>query len=419
MADPSNHVTGDRPHDAPFGQRLSLLSGVRVLDLTRFLAGPFASMVLADLGASVLKVEPLTGDTTRVINPYFFGGDSAYFLSVNRNKESIAIDLRAPGSREIMHRLIESHDVILDNMREGQRSALGLSFEDLQTINPRIISCSVTGFGSDGPYSSRPAYDIIVEALGGIMSLTGPEGGPSVRAGVPIGDIAAGLYAAIATLSALKSLETTGIGVHVDVSMLDCQVSLLSYLAQYYFTGGLVARHQGRAHLSIPTYDTFLTRDGRDIVIAANSQEMWGALCGVLGHDELTVDVRFLTPADRLTHREELTPILRSLIATMDLEDLYGALVEADVPVAPIHSIEAALSDEQVTHRRMVVTSPHRSGSEFVTLGVPVKAEASVGEEFSSPPGLGGETDRVLRDLGFTDDEIRGFHDEGIVRSAD
>jgi CoA:oxalate CoA-transferase len=419
MADSPEQESGKARQAAPPGQRLALLSGVRVLDLTRFLAGPFATMVLADLGASVLKVEPLTGDSTRAINPYFFEGDSAYFLSVNRNKESIALDLRSPASREIMRRLIASYDVIVDNLREGQRSDLGLSYEDLKQINPRIISCSVTGFGSDGPYSSRPAYDIIVEALGGIMSLTGPEGGPSVRAGVPIGDIAAGLYAAIATLAGLQSLEATGHGVHVDVSMLDCQVSLLSYLAQYYFTGGLVAKHQGRAHLSIPTYDTFVTKDGADIVIAANTQEMWVALCNVLGHGELTTDDRFITAANRLAHRNDLTPILQQLIGDADLADLYEDLVAAGVPVAPIKSIDATLEDAQVVHREMVVTSPHRSGTDFQTLGVPVKSEQARGVGFSSPPGLGGETDRVLRDLGYSDAEIRALYAEKVVASPD
>lgn len=403
----------------PPGRRLSLLAGLKVLDLTRFLAGPFASMVLADLGATVLKVEPLSGDTTRAINPYFFEGDSAYFLSVNRNKESIAVDLRTPEGREIMGRLVERHDVVIDNLREGQRSNLGLTFDDLKRINPRIINCSLTGFGSDGPYSDRPAYDIIVEALGGIMSLTGPEGGPSVRAGVPIGDIAAGLYSAIAILAALKSLEDTGQAVQVDVSMLDCQVSLLSYLAQYYFIGGIVPTHQGRAHLSIPTYDTFVTKDGADLVVAANTQEMWEALCAVLGHPELTSDKRFLTAADRLRHRHELTAILRGLIGQSDLSDIYDSLVRAEVPVAPIQSVDATLRDPHVSHRQMVVTAPHRSGSEFVTLGVTIKSPETPGQAFSSPPGLGGQTIEVLRSIGYDDDQVRSLIEGGVVVSSD
>jgi CoA:oxalate CoA-transferase len=280
------------------GKRLSLLKDVKVLDLTHFLAGPFGGMVLADMGASVLKVEQLVGDSVRKSPPYFFEGDSAYFLAINRNKDSIALDLRTPEGQEVLRRLVLRSDVVLDNLRAPQRAALGLSYENLERINPRIVSCSITGFGSDGPYSDRPAYDIIVEALGGIMSVTGPVGGPSVRAGVPIGDIVAGLYAAIGTLAGLESRRATGHGTHIDISMLDCQVSLLSYLAQYYLTGGLVATHQGKAHVSIPTYNTFATKDSREIVIAANTEGMWKALCQVLGREDRR----------RAVHRERGTP---------------------------------------------------------------------------------------------------------------
>ena len=269
-------------------------------------------MILADLGAHVTKVEPLTGDATRRSPPYFFQGDSAYFLAINRNKRSLALDIKSPQGRDILRRLVASSDVILDNLRAEQRSAVGLGFDDLQQINPAIVSCSITGFGSDGPYRDRPAYDIIVEAMGGIMSLTGPVGGPSVRAGVPIGDITASLYAAIGTLAGLEARRAHGHGVHIDVGMLDCQISLLSYLAQYYLTGGLVASHQGREHVSIPTYNTFGSRDGREVVVAANTEAMWISLCRVLGREDLPGDARFRTSASRLQHRDELVAILQA-----------------------------------------------------------------------------------------------------------
>jgi CoA:oxalate CoA-transferase len=398
------------------GRRLSLLAGVKVLDLTHFLAGPFGSMVLADMGASVLRVEQLTGDAVRKSPPYFYQGDSAYFLAVNRNKESIALDLRTPQGTEVMRRLVGRADVVLDNLRAPQRAALGLSFGDLKKINPRIVSCSITGFGSDGPYSDRPAYDIIVEALGGVMSLTGPVGGPSVRAGVPIGDITAGLYAAIGTLAGLESRRATGEGTHIDISMLDCQVSLLSYLSQYYFTGGLVASHQGQAHVSIPTYNTFGTSDGREVVIAANTQGMWEALCKVIGRPELPGDERFTDNVARLRHREVLVPILQSEIAGRESGELYEALVAAGVPAAPINPIDSALADPQVRHRDMVVTSPHRAGPDFPTLGSAVKSENSIGEEFQSPPGLGQQSASVLADLGYTPAEIEDMARANVVR---
>jgi CoA:oxalate CoA-transferase len=398
------------------GRRLSLLAGVKVLDLTHFLAGPFGSMVLADMGASVLRVEQLAGDAVRKSPPYFYQGDSAYFLAVNRNKESIALDLRTPQGKEVMRRLVERADVVLDNLRAPQRAALGLSFDDLKKVNPRIVCCSITGFGSDGPYSDRPAYDIIVEALGGIMSLTGPVGGPSVRAGVPIGDITAGLYAAIGTLAGLEARRATGEGTHVDISMLDCQVSLLSYLSQYYFTGGLVASHQGKAHVSIPTYNTFEAGDGREVVIAANTQGMWEALCKVLGRPELPDDERFADNVARLKNRDVLVPILQGEIAGRESGELYEALVAAGVPAAPINPIDSALNDPQVRHRNMVVTSPHRAGPDFPTLGSAVKSKTSTGAEFRSPPGLGEQSQAVLADLGYTPAEIEEMARANVVR---
>lgn len=404
--------------DIPRGLRSSLLSGVVVLDLTRFLAGPFAGMILADLGATVLKVEPLTGDTTRFQAPYFFEGDSAYFLVINRNKKSISLDIRSPQGREILDRLIAKSDIILDNLRAPQRESLRLSYEHLEKVNPRIVSCSLTGFGSDGPYSDRPAYDIIVEALGGIMSLTGPEGGPSVRAGVPIGDITAGLYAVIGVLAGLAYRSRTGKGRHLDISMLDSQVSLLSYLAEYFFIGDLVATHQGRAHVSIPTYNTFTTKDDREIVVAANTQEMWRSLCGVLGRPELPSDPRFTANKDRLAHREELLAILRAEFARRECDEVFNALIEHQVPAAPINTIEEALTDPQVRHRDMVVSVKHRSGQEFLTLGTPVKAEGARGEEFSSPPALGEDTAGILDDLGYSGEELAEFVAAGVVRLA-
>jgi CoA:oxalate CoA-transferase len=405
------------PQRVPPGRRLALLKGVRVLDLTRFLAGPFAAMVLADLGAEVLKVEQLSGDSTRHNPPYYFQGDSAYFLSINRNKTSIALDIRTPQGKEILQQLVRESDVIIDNLRAPQRESLGLAYEDLSRINPGIISCSVTGFGSDGPYSDRPAYDIIVEALAGVMSLTGPIGGPSVRAGVPIGDIAAGLFGAIGALAGLQSRRETGLGVHVDIGMLDCQVSLLSYLAQYYFTGGLVAGHQGREHVSIPTYNTFDTRDGIEIVIAANTQEMWRSLCSVLGRDDLPAEPRFATNETRLQNRDEVVRILQDEIMKWHVADLHAALVEAEVPVAPINAIDTALADPQVLHREMVVTAPHHGGGEFRTLGVPVKSEMSVGPGFISPPALGEHTRAVLHRLGYSDQAIADLEDAGVISS--
>jgi CoA:oxalate CoA-transferase len=409
-------MADETDYDTPRGRRLGLLEGVTVLDLTGFLAGPFASMVLADLGADVIKIEPLSGDSTRNNAPHFFQGDSAYFLSINRNKRSIALNLGDPAGRTILHRLVAGADVIIDNLRAGKRAAVGAGYAELSAINPQIVSCSVTGFGSDGPYRDRPAYDIIVEALGGIMAVTGPIGGPSVRAGVPIGDITAGLYAAIGTLAGLESRRRTGRGTHIDVSMLDCQVGLLSYLAQYFFVGGVVPTHQGRAHVSIPTYNTFLCADDVEIVVAANTQGMWTSLCGVLGLAHLVDDPRFAANAERLRHRDELIPLLAAGFAALDSEAAYQALVAAGVPAAPINRMDDVFANPQVRHRDMVVTVEHRNGGAYRTLGQPIKAEAGDdGGEFRSPPALGGASTQILMDAGFSDDEIAKFADSGVV----
>lgn len=403
---------------APVGQRLAVLSGLKVVDLTRFLAGPAGAMVLADMGADVLKVEQFVGDSTRTGPPYFFEGDGAYFMAINRNKRSIALDIKSKGGYGVLKKLIAGADILLDNLRAPQRKALKLSWEELEAINPKIVSVSVTGFGSDGPYADRPAYDIIVEAIGGVMSVTGPVGGPSVRAGVPIGDINAGLYTAISALAGLQTVRTTGKGLHLDVSMLDVQVSLLSYLAQYYFTGGLIASHQGRAHLSIPTYNTFATKDDSEIVIAANETEQFISLCHVFDRDDLPKDPRFEDRANRLKNREDLLPILRDEFKKWDRTELDKALVAAEVPVAPINSIDQTLNDQQVLHREMVVKAPHRSGKEYLTLGVPVKAD-HVGPRtlFLTPPGLGQHTIETMLGLGYTQQEIDQLEADGAVLS--
>lgn len=402
----------------PLGHRERLLDGVVVLDLTRFLAGPFAGMILADMGATVIKVEQLSGDTTRTQPPYFYGADSAYFMAVNRNKRSISLDIKSEAGRAIMRRLIAQADIILDNLRYPQRVTLGLDFESLKKINSQIISCSVTGFGSSGPYEDRPAYDIVVEALAGVMSLTGPSGGPSVRAGVPIGDLVAGLYAVVGSLAGLAHRQRTGMGEHVDISMLDSQIALLSYVAQYYLTGGLVATHQGRAHVSIPTYNTFATRDGSEIVIAANTQEMWESLCQVLDRTDLLIDPKYSDRKSRLQNRDALVPELEYEFSRRPWEDLLRRLIDHGVPAARINSIASALDDPQVRHREMVVKLTHRDGGEIATLGSPVQTEHGGGLAFFSPPGLGEHTREILHEVGFTAQEIEGFVVDGVVRVA-
>jgi CoA:oxalate CoA-transferase len=405
-------------HQVPTGKRLRLLEGVRILDLTSVVAGPFGSSVLADLGADVLKVESLVGDTARSMPPFYFAGDSTYFLALNRNKRSVAIDLKSAAGQQVLSDLLKGHDVVLMNARNSQRASLGLSDERIRTINPRLVSCSITGFGSSGPYRDRPAYDLVVQALSGIMSLTGPVDGPvdgpSVRAGVPVGDLVAGLYGAIGILAGLQRRSTTGLGTHIEVAMLDGQVSLLSYLAQAFLTDGYVAGHQGRAHMSIPSYDAFPTADG-EIVVAAFTDEMFVRLCSVLKRPDIPVDPRFATRQSRLTHRGVLVAELRSEFSLWRTEAVYEALVEAQIPAGPINGIDAALGDAQVVARDMVVGVQHRAGERFRTVGVPLKAPECEGDDFFSPPGLGENGPAVLAQVGYSELEIRALVDDGVI----
>lgn len=404
------------------GRRLSLLDGIRVLDLTRFLAGPFGSLMLADMGALVTKVEPLEGDSSRSIPPHKFDGESAYFLSINRNKRSVSMDLRTPESREILHRLIADSDIVLDNLRATQRAKLGLDFDSLQRINPRVISCSLTGFGSNGPYRDRPAYDMVVQALSGVMSLTGPVGGPSVRTGVPIGDVVAGINLVVGALGALEYRHRTGTGTHIDISMLDTQVSLLTYLAEYYLIAGVVAGHQGRAHLSLPTYNTFESGDGGEIVVVAGTDKLFRALCNVLGLPHLPDEPRFKDTSARLENKDELLRQLRAAFAERSRDEVYAALREGGVPSAVVNSIDEALRDPQVLARDMVVKVPSQQGNEYLSLGSPIKSEQAVGEPFYAAPSQGQHNDEVLAAVGYSAEEIDKFRELGVIspqRSGD
>ncbi|WP_345751042.1 CaiB/BaiF CoA transferase family protein [Microbacterium rhizophilus] len=379
------------------------LAGTTVLDLTQHLSGPFASMILGDLGARVIKVEPPAGDPTRRIGPYFEDGDSAYYLSANRNKESVVLNLKAPGGREALLALAAKADVVVENFRPGTLAKLGIDLDDLLTANPRIVLCSITGFGSDGPYRLLPAFDIVVQALSGGMSLTGEADGKSVRSGLPIGDVAAGMYGAVGALAGLIQVGRTGTGTRVDVSMLDTQVSLLSYVASYYLASGDVAGRQGRGHMSIPTYRAFTCGDGRDIVVAANTEPFWRGLAAAFGRAELVDDPRFLDNDARRAHRAELDAILEGVAADSTAEALLARLAEEGVPSAPINTIDAALADPQVVGHDMVVTLQGR-GDGIRAVGNPIRFPGGR-TEFAAPPRLGDATERVLRDVAGYDDE--------------
>lgn len=392
------------------------LAGVRVLDLTQFLSGPYATMILGDLGAEVIKVEPPQGDATRSIPPNFVGADSAYYLSINRNKRSIAIDLKKPSGRELMLRLAKASDIVIENYRPGVIDRLGLGYRELSQTNPAIIWASISGFGQDGPYRDFPAYDMIVQALSGGMSLTGEAGRPAVRAGIPLGDLAAGMFSVIGILAALHERKATGRGKQIDVSMLDCQVSMLCYQAAYYLASGKVPGPQGREHESFATYRTCEAGDGVSVVVCANTEKMWQDMARILGLGELVSDERFRTNSDRHSHRGELAPLLEEAFRKRPADEWILDFRQAGIPVGVVNTLDRALSNAHVLHRNMVVGMSDEAGHTVRVAGNPVKFTGEPEFPPVYPPPLGHDTRSVLADvLGCSAQEITSLIADQVV----
>ena len=401
----------------PVGDGVKLLAGVRVLDLSRMLAGPYGSMLLADMGAEVIKVEePAGGDPMRVMGPPFLpDGESAYFLAINRNKKSIAIDLTETAGRAVFHDLARRADVVWENFRPGVMERLGCGYAELSALNPKLVMCSISAYGQDGPYREWPAFDLALQAMGGAMSVTGEPGRPPARMGLPMGDLSGGLFGAFAVAGALFRRQTTGRGAHVDLSLLDCQVSLLSYMAQYFLTDGRVPGPMGSSHASVVPYQALVTRDGH-LIVAVFSEKFWGGFCRAAGRPEWERDPRFATNHDRVAHREEIGSMLTARFAE-DTTDAWLARLHAEgVPAAPIQSIDRVLADPQVKHREMVVQMDHPRHGQLPTLGTPVKVDGALGLEVTPPSRLGQHTDELLRDLlGYSAERIATLRGTGAI----
>lgn len=391
------------------------LDGVRVLDLTRALAGPYCTLMLGDHGADVVKVEmPGSGDETRTWMPPEIGGISAYYLSINRNKRSITLDLKHADGKRVLERLIERCDVVVENFSPGTLARLGFPDDRISAINRRAIVAHISGFGQDGPGRAWPAYDLIVQGMGGIMSLTGEAGQDPVMVGVPQADMVAGMFAAFAIVAALHARERTGQGQVIDATMLGGQVALLSRQAARFFADGTVPRPEGNVHASIVPYQTFRAADGHVNVAVANNA-LFERFCHALDLDQLLLEARFADNPGRVAHRREIVPIIERRIQSLTKAEVVRRLREANVPVGPISTLDEVFADPVVRHLGLVAEVEHPVAGTVRAPGIPVRMSGTPPSVREHPPALGEHTDAVLRELGYTADEVAALRRAGAI----
>ena len=404
---------GSIEHDTH--QPITALGDLVVLDLSHALAGPFASTMLGDYGAEIIKIEPLAGDIARGWGPPFYGDETAYFINLNRNKKSVAIDLKQPDGRALFFRLLERADIVLENLRVGTVARLGIGYEQARERQPGIIYCSISGFGQDGPYRDRAALDLVVQAESGMMSITGEPGGRGVRAGVSIADITAGMYAAFAILAAVHARRTTGRGQFIDVSMLEGQLGILSGMVGAYLADHIVPGPLGTAYGALLPYQTFQTKT-RDIAIGIGSDKLWRTFCPLVGLAQLTDDPRYVTNAARNANRPSLVAALQDAFLTKTYEEWAAILQPAGIPTGAINTIDQAVAHPQVTARGVLVESTHPVAGPIKMVGPPVRMSDTPGSVRAPAPLLGEHTDEVLRErLGLNHEAIARLRHDSVV----
>jgi formyl-CoA transferase len=403
------------------------LSHIRVLDLSRVLAGPWAGQILADLGAEVIKVErPGSGDDTRGWGPPYLkdrdGKDTheaAYYLAANRGKKSVTIDITDPDGQELVRALAADADIVIENYKVGALARYRLGYEDIRAINPRVIYCSITGFGQDGPLAPLPGYDFIIQALGGLMSITGerddlPGGGPQ-KVGIAFADLMTGMYSAVAMLAALAHRDVSGTGQHIDMALLDVQVASIANMNMNYLTSGRVPVRHGNAHANIVPYQVFAARD-RAFVLAVGNDGQFAKLCNVAGHPEFALDERFATNAGRVRNRETLIPLLEAIFRERDAQEWITPLERAGVPCGPINDIAQALDHPQVKHRGMRIDLPHPQAGSVPLVANPMKFSETPVTYRQAPPLLGEHTREILvQRLGRDPAEIDALAQRGVI----
>ena len=374
------------------------LADLKVLDLSRVLAMPYCSMMLGDLGAEIIRVErPGVGDETRHWGPPWAGELSAYYLCTNRNKKGITVDLKKREGQEIIRRLAERSDILLENFLPGDLAKMNLGYGDLKALNPKIIYASVTGYGQSGPYRDQPGFDFILQAQGGLMSIIGEEEGPPMKVGVAIVDITAGLFACSAILAALHYREKTGVGQHIDMALLDAQVAWLANQASNYLVSGKVPRRMGNAHPNIVPYETFRAKDGVYLALGVGNDNQWRKFCKLAGIESLTEDPQYATNPKRVENRKKLVPLLQEVFLRKDSGEWLQLLSEAEIPVGPINTIDRVFADPQVLARQMLVEMEHPKVGKFKVVGSPLKLSETPVEYRIPPPLLGEHTEEVLR----------------------
>jgi CoA:oxalate CoA-transferase len=395
------------------------LAGTRILDLTHMLSGPYGSMILADLGAETIKIEPLLGEGTRKLLATdlnnSLNGMGAYFITLNRNKKSVSIDLKAEQGLEVFKALVAETDIVLSNFGAGVPERLGIDYDSLAKVNPRIITCTVSGFGSDGPGSKRPAFDQVTQAMGGGMSITGSDAANPVRAGIPIGDLGGGMFGVMGILAALYERERSGVGQHVDISMLDCQVSMLNYMVTMHFLSGEDPHPIGNSHFVHVPYNTFSCSDG-NIVIAVITDNFWQYLKELVGCPEFDSS-KYDTQPGRWEDRDMINNTLNKILSSNTCQYWLARLESKRIPCAPVNSLSQALSDEQVLHRNMVVDLEHPDGSKTKGPGNPIKLSRTNDEMFTPAPMLGQHTEEVLKELlGYSSETIAQLKEQGYIK---
>jgi len=391
-----------------------MLSGITVIDLTRHLAGPFCTMTLSDMGADVIKVEPLPlGDESRTAGP-FIKGESGYFMSVNRGKKGMTLNIKSNEGKEILRKLIQRGDIIVESFRPGVAKRLGFSYEDVIKINPRIIYASVSGFGQYGPYKDKGAYDVVIQGYAGTISITGTAGGEPVRVGYSIGDLAASLYTTIGILGALHARKQTGKGQHIDVAMLDCQVSLLENAILRYTTTGQIAGPIGTRHPALAPFQAFEAEDGYFIICAPHDKQ-FKSLCEIVGEKNLIDDERFSSNRMRVEHIDELSNILNNILKQKPRDYWITSLEKAGVPTGPINNIREMIDSPQIKARKMIVEVDHPVAGKVKIAGSPIKSSMTPARIQGPAPILGQDTDKILKTLGYSEKEVDLLREKGVI----